>query len=293
MSKHGTTLTFGQFAELSAAVIKALPRDIAADVALGWANNGEALSQALRGALCPSNQAAGKPKVLQARDLVTIGPLTQAFDPAKFFVTRKGLWVSDQFTRLVLPMAKIAEPTGVVSLQSYDLVRSAYDRDIKAEMPHNHEVALWVIAKMIEAQEGGKSGPLLNDDYWNIFYIAGFVVFVYWYAYYREWSVIAWHLDDDRWSARCRAFSSNVTFFSRIKAMREFLIQQNHLLGDSAESPMGRFKPLFPAANHSPQVVDLFGESRVTFSVECAQLPYNPHQKFQYIGFSKCGFDSG
>jgi len=57
MSKHGTALSAGQFAEFSAAVIKALPRDINSDVALNWANNGAALKKALAKALCPPDEA--------------------------------------------------------------------------------------------------------------------------------------------------------------------------------------------------------------------------------------------
>lgn len=53
MSKHGTALTVGQFAEFSAAVIKALPRDIDPDIALGWASNGKALTKVLAENLCP------------------------------------------------------------------------------------------------------------------------------------------------------------------------------------------------------------------------------------------------
>ena len=58
MKNHGTTPQItGIYAEFQAAVIKALPRDIDQDVALGWTKNGEALARILREALTPS----GKP----------------------------------------------------------------------------------------------------------------------------------------------------------------------------------------------------------------------------------------
>ena len=58
MKNHGTTPQItGIYAEFQAAVIKALPRDIDQDVALGWAHNGEALARVLREALTPD----GKP----------------------------------------------------------------------------------------------------------------------------------------------------------------------------------------------------------------------------------------
>ena len=53
MPEHGTALTVGQYAEFGAAVLKALPRDIASTRALAWARNGVALEKALRRALVP------------------------------------------------------------------------------------------------------------------------------------------------------------------------------------------------------------------------------------------------
>src|SRR3989338_1237542 len=53
MPEHGTALTVGQYAEFGAAVLKALPRDIASTRALAWARNGAALEKALRQALVP------------------------------------------------------------------------------------------------------------------------------------------------------------------------------------------------------------------------------------------------
>jgi len=57
MKNHGTTSQVtGIYAEFQAAVIKALPRDIDQDVALGWTKNGEALARILREALTPSGK---------------------------------------------------------------------------------------------------------------------------------------------------------------------------------------------------------------------------------------------
>ena len=56
MKNHGTTSQVtGIYAEFQAAVIKALPRDIDQDVALGWTRNGETLARVLREALMPNN----------------------------------------------------------------------------------------------------------------------------------------------------------------------------------------------------------------------------------------------
>lgn len=151
---------------------------------------------------------AEKPRVLRLHETLSVGSPEESFDADAFFMTRPGLWVSDDFKRLVLPKAKIAVPV-VTSIQSFDLEENANDGKIKEEMPGNHEVALWHIAKFIEAQEGGKSGPLLNNGYWNIFYFAGLVVYVRWRAGDRWWYVSAWPLGGLGWFAGLRAFSSN------------------------------------------------------------------------------------
>jgi hypothetical protein len=47
MEIHGTALPIGTFAELSAAVIRNLPRDISRETALSWINNGKRLQRVL------------------------------------------------------------------------------------------------------------------------------------------------------------------------------------------------------------------------------------------------------
>lgn len=56
MSVHGTAseTVRGTFVEFATAVLRNLPRDLDADVELGWANNGDALARALRTALMPN-----------------------------------------------------------------------------------------------------------------------------------------------------------------------------------------------------------------------------------------------
>ncbi len=154
-------------------------------------------------------QKVEKPRLLKALDNITVGPLIQAFDLNQFFQTRKDLWVSDEMKKLV-KKAAVAEPTDAVLLKRFDLTKYAYDRDIKAELPQNYEVQLWQIAKLIEVQEGGKDGPLLNSGYWNIFYVGGLVVSVHWRGEHRKWYVHARRLDFNRyWLDDYRVFSSN------------------------------------------------------------------------------------
>jgi len=59
-TKHGTaSQVTGGYVEFQAAVLRALPRDINPDVALGWTQNGESLARVLREALTPDGKPAG------------------------------------------------------------------------------------------------------------------------------------------------------------------------------------------------------------------------------------------
>jgi len=58
-TKHGTaSQVTGSYVEFQAAVLRALPRDIDSDVALGWTQNGESLARVLREALMPDGKPA-------------------------------------------------------------------------------------------------------------------------------------------------------------------------------------------------------------------------------------------
>lgn len=54
MSQRGTASVSGAYLEFQAAVLKALPRDIPVELALEWANNGEALARVLSDTLITS-----------------------------------------------------------------------------------------------------------------------------------------------------------------------------------------------------------------------------------------------
>jgi hypothetical protein len=59
-TKHGTaSQVTGSYVEFQAAVLRALPRDVNPDVALGWTQNGESLARVLREALTPDGKPAG------------------------------------------------------------------------------------------------------------------------------------------------------------------------------------------------------------------------------------------
>lgn len=76
---RGTASISGAYVEFQAAVLKALPRDIDPDVALGWTRNGESLARVLKDALSPNGKAAGN---------------------TLFFITCGGLYKASELVRL-------------------------------------------------------------------------------------------------------------------------------------------------------------------------------------------------
>jgi hypothetical protein len=138
-----------------------------------------------------------------------------SYDPAGF-KTRKGLWVSDDFQSRVGKKAKPVKDLGAMTLTSGDLAKNAYDKEIKADpvMPANHVFEsesefVAYLDQMIQKQQSGEEGDLLNNGYWNIFYVAGCVVSVDWFSDCREWGVGTWDPGVGGWSAGLRAFGCN------------------------------------------------------------------------------------
>ena len=147
--------------------------------------------------------------ILKAHDFAVVGPLKKKFDPKDFFQTGTGLYIWDSFENRVLSAAGVEKPAGKAKLKSFDLTRNAYDREIKAELVAKHEVKLWHIAKLIEAQPSGEDGPLLNNGYANLFYTASTVVSVVWVSDDRYWDVRVWDLDGRQWLGGSRVFFRN------------------------------------------------------------------------------------
>ena len=79
MANRGTaSQVTGIYIEFQAAVLRALPRDIEIDVALGWTKNGESLARILREALTPNGKSSGNVfsitcKWVKASELVAAG----------------------------------------------------------------------------------------------------------------------------------------------------------------------------------------------------------------------------
>lgn len=139
----------------------------------------------------------------------------EKFDPHTFFTYRNDqvrLRALHPFPSYVLRAASLVSSGPAARLSVYELARSAYDREIMAELPQDPLVELWQIAELMRRQPQGQDGILLNNGYANIFYVNGvhgrvFAVGVRWYN--DEWRVLAWKLDEGAcWGAGCRVFSS-------------------------------------------------------------------------------------
>ncbi len=142
------------------------------------------------------------------------------FNPSEYFVTRDGLmWVSSDFTsRILSAHNKPTEKRGLEGVTHVDLRKNMYDHDIIKEYlggeeeVRKHAFTPDQIADMIDKQKKGERGKkLLGDGYTNIFYVVGkdevlFAVHVGGDFGDRHWSVNAYELDMDDWSAGGRIF---------------------------------------------------------------------------------------
>lgn len=140
------------------------------------------------------------------------------FEASVYFVTRPGLCVSSEFTLCILPAYVGVIPIrGVKGVDHIDLPPHMYDREIVAEClggmkeARNHAFTPDQLADLIDAQEGGTSGVLLNNGYVNALYMIGvdevlFPVSVYWGSVDSHWRVFAGQFDCGCWPAVVRVF---------------------------------------------------------------------------------------
>lgn len=114
--------------------------------------------------------------------------------------TKQGLWVSSSFTEK-FGNKDITPAKTVPTFKK--LERNMYDTEIIKELGAQ-DCTLEDVAAFLENPPEG-----CDDGYTNLFYVAGYVVDVYWLGGAREWDVLAWGLDGGRWIAGRRAFSRN------------------------------------------------------------------------------------
>jgi hypothetical protein len=136
---------------------------------------------------------------------------------AKFWQTRQGLWLSDNFKSMILAVAKLSPVTVDSMTRSYrDLAEDANEEEIDREAPEggvfeNLEDFLTHLALELTAQWGGIDGRLLNNEYKaNLYRVrvgqAVLTVHANWHSAYRGWCVSALQPMADRCRAGYRVF---------------------------------------------------------------------------------------
>ncbi len=166
--------------------------------------------------------------LLAPRGLVYV-KLAEPHNPDSFYENREGLWVWGGYRSQVVAKAKPTPAGAEFSARSFELKRDMSDVGIESSLPDGHlfdeGVLCAIIADLISKQEGGKEGTLLNNGHANLFYTSSCVVFVYWSADNRVWSVDKdkqnlWLLEQVIDSFKS---SSNIPTFSRILECSEGL----------------------------------------------------------------------
>ena len=125
-------------------------------------------------------------------------------------------YLGDNFTEWFLSgSGKIEDPESVQTLRYHKLRKPSGDGLIITELggEAKAETTLSEMFSLMEKQKNGESGPLLNNGWWNIFYIKdqnGLLrtVRVRWFG--DGWSVLANSVESpDRWGAGRQVFSRN------------------------------------------------------------------------------------
>lgn len=142
-------------------------------------------------------------------------PATQGVDPNQYFQTRKGLYVWQEFSERIVSVATQTE-LSEITLQAFNLVKSANDTEIRSELPEDHvfgaEELCGYLPELLARQPNGEEDDLLTNSYANIFYVRGksgavFAVNVGWRSFFRSWDVGAFRLGDVRWDEGNRVVS--------------------------------------------------------------------------------------
>ena len=146
--------------------------------------------------------------------------MEEFFDSAKYFTSRKGLYLWPEFTQRILPayQGQIA-CRGIEGVDYVNLPRKMYDREIVAEYldgeeeVRKHAFTPDQVADMVNAQKSGVSGVLLNNGCANILYMIGiegvlFPVHSHWSSALSGWLIRASQFDIVPWPAGHRVLRS-------------------------------------------------------------------------------------
>jgi len=212
--KGKTAMIDKQVLKLGSRIFENLP-DMPANVMQKWIENPKDLKKVLAEALClPSVKIV---RHLTALKHGTALPArTKKFVPKTFF-KKRGVWTSGNFKNLILSHAKTVASAPETPVVFRDIEQSVKDVEIQAELPEDYvfngvDSFLPFLAGLIDRQQGGKVGNMLNDGYVNIFHVRigseVFAVRVYCFAGGSVWLCSASRLDGVRWSAGSRVFSA-------------------------------------------------------------------------------------
>lgn len=138
------------------------------------------------------------------------------FDPAEFFKSSEKMFVSSDFQRFILPVAKPTDAGATAGrIKKYQLAQDMSGDDLfkvreQALWENTGEFCWWLAAKL-EKQWGGKAGELDNTGNFILSLVKGvsggvFVVSVNWDSVPGSWLVYAWDLSGT-WHAG-RSFTS-------------------------------------------------------------------------------------
>lgn len=164
-----------------------------------------------------TTQAARAHRFLRPAGEVTLHGSTDPFDPYRYFENRTGLYVGSDFKKRILSAAQRTNGFPEMTVGSFDLVKPAYDTEIRSEGHDDHVFEntgefCAILAGMIDKQPNGGEGNLLSNGDWTIFYVHGadgeiYAVYDSWQkAPAREWLVYADKLDSRQRRAGSRVF---------------------------------------------------------------------------------------
>lgn len=141
--------------------------------------------------------------------------ITEARDPKVFFQDRKGLFVGSSFTERIVEKSETISEGKSGTLQSFEILKYSDDATIEKALPEKHlftesQIAA-IVAEFISEQTDGKTGTLLADGNWNLFYTDTCVVGVRWVSGDAGWGVFSWQRGGREWGAGYRVFSPQLT----------------------------------------------------------------------------------
>ena len=227
----GNTLSLGQQANFHAAVIKALPRDIAPHDAFVWEQNGEKLTAALASALCPLATPAAptaKPPTLVLHKTVALGQIAGKKTTKCLIGDRwaykdgdidRWLWrINPDQPACSVGIYQLQNPQGTTFREMAAAALkvgpgTALDLLVKALKEQGRTFTLPAIEQLVERQESGEDVGLRTDSYANFFFVEnldGSVSVLLVSRHAGRWTPYVHRLDYGfRWSAEYRLLLRN------------------------------------------------------------------------------------